>query len=437
MIDYANKVILAPMVRVGTLPMRLLSLQYGADLVYCQEIIDHRILACTRIENKLLQTVDYVAPDGVVIFRTCDTEKRKLVFQMGTCDPERALKAARMLQNDISGLDINMGCPKEFSIQGGMGAALLTQPEKVEQILTTLVSGLSIPVTCKIRILPELSDTLALAKVIEGTGVKALGVHGRVKEERSRCPCHDDVIAKISEFVSIPVIANGGSLVIKKYEDIEKFKQSTACSSVMLARAAQWDPSVFRAEGCLPLMDVMKEYVKIAVKYDSVKENVKYVLCKMIGDTTKEEAYKQIHAARDVQDICIALDLEDYRQNILGERDIRKKLLEDKDDDEIEPKAKRFKKGDTVMMDVIYNRKIYPHTVSPLQILSDYCKRNNLEQPIMDTNEDSERTFKCILEVDGILYTSKNRERRKKSSEQASAMVFLKHHGIHDGSVIR
>jgi tRNA-dihydrouridine synthase 2 len=57
-----------------------------------------------------------------------------------------------------------MGCPKSFSLKGGMGAALLSQPEKIRKILTGLVAALKIPVTCKIRILPKLEDTLQLVK---------------------------------------------------------------------------------------------------------------------------------------------------------------------------------------------------------------------------------------------------------------------------------
>ena len=66
-----------------------------------------------------------------------------------------------------------------LSLQGGMGAALLKKPERVKEILTALVQGISRPVTCKIRILPSLEETLKLVKVIEGTGVAAVGVHGR------------------------------------------------------------------------------------------------------------------------------------------------------------------------------------------------------------------------------------------------------------------
>ena len=64
---------------------------------------------------------------------------------------------------------------------GGMGAALLTQPEKVRDILTKLVSAVSIPVTAKIRLLPNMEDTLKLVDVIQETGVAALAVHGRTK----------------------------------------------------------------------------------------------------------------------------------------------------------------------------------------------------------------------------------------------------------------
>ncbi|XP_035231485.1 tRNA-dihydrouridine(20) synthase [NAD(P)+]-like, partial [Stegodyphus dumicola] len=155
MLTYSSKIILAPMVRVGTLPMRLLALEFGADIVYTEEIIDFRLLKCQRVENRILNTVDFIDEDQNVVFRTCEKEKRKVVLQLGTCSAERALKAAQMVVNDVSGIDINMGCPKEFSVKGGMGAALLSQPEKVSNILTTLTRALSCPVTCKIRVLPD------------------------------------------------------------------------------------------------------------------------------------------------------------------------------------------------------------------------------------------------------------------------------------------
>lgn len=82
----------------------------------------------------------------------------------GTCDAERAARVARKMEQDVDGIDVNMGCPKSFSLKGGMGAALLTQPGKIRDILTRLRASVKIPVTCKIRLLPDLQQTLKLVK---------------------------------------------------------------------------------------------------------------------------------------------------------------------------------------------------------------------------------------------------------------------------------
>ena len=80
-LEYRGKMILAPMVKVGTLPMRLLALEYGADIVYTEEIIDMRLLASERVENKLLGTIDYIdRRDNTLVFRTCPKEKDRLVL---------------------------------------------------------------------------------------------------------------------------------------------------------------------------------------------------------------------------------------------------------------------------------------------------------------------------------------------------------------------
>jgi tRNA-dihydrouridine synthase len=227
------------MVRIGTLPSRLLALHYGADLVYTEELIDHKMLMCryvrcsavwsvrqtvdmlsvctsmqqpsarrrrcarvwmcegerrggnaaaaaarsltrlikssifntrtprfhlrkpSRVENPLLNCVDFVMPDGKVVLRTNAEEKGRVIFQMGTSDAARALKVARLVGDDVAGIDINMGCPKPFSIKGGMGAALLSQPDRIYDILTTLVKEMPHkPITCKVRVLSTEAATL-------------------------------------------------------------------------------------------------------------------------------------------------------------------------------------------------------------------------------------------------------------------------------------
>merc|ERR1712179_510010 len=113
--DYSGKNILAPMVRIGRLPTRLLALSYGADLVYSEEIIDIRFLQCKRYINDELSTIDFVQDkeNSIPMFQTCKKEKSKVILQLGTADAERALAAAKLVENDVAGIDVNMGCPKE------------------------------------------------------------------------------------------------------------------------------------------------------------------------------------------------------------------------------------------------------------------------------------------------------------------------------------
>jgi tRNA-dihydrouridine synthase 2 len=79
-LDYQRKHILAPMVRMGTLPMRLLCLEYGADIVYSEEIVDLKLLQCDRVENSVSNTIDYVdRTSGDVVFRTHSSERNHVV----------------------------------------------------------------------------------------------------------------------------------------------------------------------------------------------------------------------------------------------------------------------------------------------------------------------------------------------------------------------
>ncbi|XP_074616383.1 tRNA-dihydrouridine(20) synthase [NAD(P)+]-like isoform X3 [Acropora palmata] len=363
---YQGKKILAPMVRVGTLPMRLLALKYGADIVYAEEIIDFKILKTTRFENKILGTVDFLLADGTVVFRTCDEEKQKVVFQMGTADPDRAVRAAKMLENDVAGIDVNMGCPKDYSVKGGMGAALLTQPENVKRILTALVKEVSKPVTCKIRILPTIEETVAFAKLVERTGIVALGVHGREKHERPRDPVHIDVIREVAQAVSVPVIANGVSTLVKGYDDIEKYRVETGCSSVMLARAAQWNPSIFREEGRVPSFQIIQEYIKLAVKFDNTVGNTKYCIQGLLHDDTTSAEAKLVQATSNMREICKIWNLIPYYELIMQSR----KTLEEYTDNETKKRKFSEDANGITEMKVKYCRIFFPfdYALKPVNV---------------------------------------------------------------------
>ncbi|XP_057566772.1 tRNA-dihydrouridine(20) synthase [NAD(P)+]-like isoform X3 [Hippopotamus amphibius kiboko] len=391
---YHNKLILAPMVRVGTLPMRLLALDYGADIVYCEELIDLKMLQCKRVVNEVLSTVDFVAPDDRVVFRTCEREQSKVVFQMGTSDAERALAVARLIENDVAGIDVNMGCPKEYSTKGGMGAALLSDPDKIEQILSTLVKGTRRPVTCKIRILPSLEDTLSLVKRIERTGIAAIAVHGRKREERPQHPVSCEAIKAIAETLSIPVIANGGSHDhIQGYLDIEDFRQATAASSVMVARAAMWNPSIFLKEGPRPLEEVMQKYIRYAVQYDNHYTNTKYCLCQMLREQLESPQGRWLHAAQSSQEIWRA----------------------------------------------------YSPQITPKMCLLEWCRREKLAQPVYETpallpslslyqvQRPLDRLFCSVVTVAEQKYQSTLWDKSKKLAEQSAAVVCLRSQGLPEG----
>ncbi|KAF7129581.1 hypothetical protein RHSIM_Rhsim10G0082100 [Rhododendron simsii] len=278
--DYNHKLVLAPMVRVGTLPLRLLAAEYGADITYGEEIIDHKLIKCERRINEMIGTTDIVEKGTEnVVFRTCHEESDRVVFQMGTSDAVRALAAAQIVCKDVAAVDVNMGCPKSFSISGGMGAALLNKPELIHDILTTLKRNLDTPVTCKIRLLNSSQNTVELARRIEKAGVSALAVHGRRVADRPRDPAKWSEIADVVAALSIPVIANGD---VFEYEDIERIKLTTGATSVMVARGALWNASIFSPKGKVPWEEVKREYVKKSILWDNDVKSTKHTLKEMI-----------------------------------------------------------------------------------------------------------------------------------------------------------
>ncbi|XP_010254657.1 PREDICTED: tRNA-dihydrouridine(20) synthase [NAD(P)+]-like [Nelumbo nucifera] len=278
--EYENKLVLAPMVRVGTLPFRLLAAQYGADITYGEEIIDHKFVKCERRINESIGSIDFVEKGTEnVVFRTCNEERNRVVFQIGTSDAVRALTAAQIVCKDVAAIDVNMGCPKSFSISGGMGAALLAKPELIHDILTTLKRNLDTPITCKIRLLKSSQDTVELARRIERTGVSALAVHGRKVADRPRDPAKWSEIADIVAALSIPVIANGD---VFNYKDFQHIRDATGATSVMVARGALWNASIFSPSGKLYWEDVKREYLRKSILWDNDVKSTKQTLKEMI-----------------------------------------------------------------------------------------------------------------------------------------------------------
>ncbi|KAK9510255.1 hypothetical protein O3M35_005078 [Rhynocoris fuscipes] len=426
---YDNKIILAPMVRIGTLPMRLLALRYGADLVYTEELIDWKLLRSERRQNDVLGTIDYIdRTDGTVVFRTCPEEEGKVILQIGTCDPERAYQVARLIESDVAGIDINMGCPKEFSIKGGMGAALLSQPEKATAILTKLVNGIKRPISCKIRLLEDECETIALCKRLADCGISAIAIHGRTKSERPQHKNRNSTIKNIANALDIPVIANGGSKEIDNYEDILKFKNETGCNSVMIARAAEWNASVFRKEGKLPLDDVIKAYIRLAIDYDNSPSNTKYCIQNILRELQDTEKGKEFLESQTLLQMSELWDQQDYYKQIkkkhetlglIGRRDVCPVGYK-----------KNCDGSDYIEMECAFLRNLYPKDPDlPKSQLLSWTKSKGYRLPSYDTCQ-MDKLFKSIVTVNGKKYTSSFWEKNKRWAEQSAAIVCLCSNGI-------
>ncbi|ORX45902.1 FMN-linked oxidoreductase [Hesseltinella vesiculosa] len=318
--DYYNKVFLAPMVRVGTLPMRLLALEYGADLVWTEELVDKRIIGSVRKFNPATGATEYWKGKALC-FATHPDERGKVILQLGTACPDMALEAALTLQDDIAGVDLNCGCPIKFSVQGGMGAALLADPDRLIAILEKLVNNLHVPVTCKIRILEEEAQTVALAKRIEATGVKNLTVHCRTRGQRSSVPARWDCLNAVTKAItSIPVTVNGDVYTL---EDAAKAKAATNADSAMIARGAIQNASAFRKEGPLPYKQVATEYLKKSVLVENMFANTKYVMLSMNTDDsthTRSDFYKSMQSTKTMKGFCELFDLGSFYDDTVKEQ---------------------------------------------------------------------------------------------------------------------
>ena len=239
------------------------------DLVYSPEIVDKSIIGAVRLVNEASGTIDYIK-EGKLVFRTHPAEKDRLVFQLGSADPLLALQAALTVQEDVAAFDLNCGCPKRFSLQAGMGAALLKAPDLLVGVLENLLAGTDRPVSAKIRLfLAEegtapytFTDTHVLVKRIIETGVSAIAIHARDPTERSeKHPAHWNLFLKLAETVkeaneslygpdssSKAALILNGDVGLKDFCSFErewslsKILEVSGASSVMSARAVQWNP---------------------------------------------------------------------------------------------------------------------------------------------------------------------------------------------------
>jgi tRNA-dihydrouridine synthase 2 len=281
------------------------------------------MIGTTRRVNEAAKTIEWTRPAGNqaqhqrVVFSTLpEKEDQKMVFQIGTSDPELAVKAARLVAADVSGIDVNAGCPKPFSTIGGMGAALLREPEKLCSILEALVKHImpefEIGISVKIRILETPAQTEALVRKLVATGITGLTVHCRTTPMRPRERAIRGqlrMIADICREAGVACLMNGD---VETKEQGVKLAEEFGADGAMIGISAEKNLSCFRTAeqgGMLPWATVSRDFVEVALNTHNAWSNTKYMLAQIIPG--KEQVYKQVPQTRTYSRLCDVLGYED------------------------------------------------------------------------------------------------------------------------------
>ena len=328
-VDYRGKIVLAPMVRSGELPSRLLALKYGADLVWGPETVDMSMIGTTRRFNSITSTIDFTRlpsnssrPESSLrkeslIYRLHPTRERgKLIFQIGTASPQTAVEAAKLVAEDVAGIDVNAGCPKPFSTSGGMGAALLQTPDLLASILAALVKEVSevyhIGISVKIRLLETAEKTEALVRKLCKTGIIGLTVHCRTTPMRPRERAIREqlrMIAGICREEGVACLMNGD---VRDRDEALQLAQEYGVDGAMIATAAEANSSCFRTKeegGLLPWREVVTEYMRTALEVENKWGNTKFLLNQLMPG--KAEEFRKVVACMSYRQVCEVLELHD------------------------------------------------------------------------------------------------------------------------------
>jgi len=212
-------------------PFRQLCRAQGAGLVVSEMVSSNALLWGSE---KTRRRIDHSG------------EGAPIAVQIAGADPVMMAEAARFnVGHGAQLIDINMGCPAKKVCNVMAGSALLQDEALVGRILDAVVSAVDVPVTLKIRTGwdTEHKNGLAVAKIAEQAGIQALSVHGRTRACAYRGAAEHDTVRSIKAAISIPVIANGD---ITTPEKAVAVLQHTGADAVMIGRAAQGRPWIFR-----------------------------------------------------------------------------------------------------------------------------------------------------------------------------------------------
>ena len=230
--DFDLPVFLAPMAGVTDTPYRILAREMGCQLVYSEMVSTNGINYRNEHTLKMIES---------------QPEERPIAMQIFGSDPDSVARGAAFIEEkgcaDI--LDFNMGCPAPKIVNNHEGSALMREPERAFKLLKAIRAAVSMPFTVKMRIGWDKNsiNVLEMSQLAEEAGVDAIAVHGRTREQFYRDQADWQIIAEVKKKRRVPIIANGD---VRTTADLRRILEVTGADGVMVGRAAQGNPWIFR-----------------------------------------------------------------------------------------------------------------------------------------------------------------------------------------------